>query len=1664
MFFLKLLSKVLPQETLTGGADIPVCLRDNRKIRQLSRRPRQANNYRPLLEELEPIIVMSSVLWTGASGDWSSAASWTDSGDGSHHVPGPTDVAVINTAVTVTHSANLDFVQSLTLGAASVVSNLTLSGGTLTVSGAVQNQGLGAFTLANGTLADATVASGTTLQVAPGTNSSTLSGVTLNSSLTVPGNTTLNVANNLALNGATLTDSGTLNFNGITQSVTTSGTAAISGGGTVRANTSGSTITFATGVTLSGGLSVNGVSGVTWIFQGTVSAGVGQTVSLSATGDAFINQGAWQSTSGGTLTLGGIWTNNGAITVSGATSTLNLGGNFTTAGIGTLNHTSGAVNITGSLDNAGSTLALNNTTGTWSLVNGAINGGIITTAGSAVLNVGPNGNSLSGVTLNGTAIVANTATLNITNGLALNGGTLSVNGTLNFSGGGAQSVTTTGTAALSGGGTIRANTPGSTITFGNGVTLSGGLTVGGFGSTSGMTWIFQGTVSAGFGQTLTLSVNGDAAINQGAWQSVSGGTLDVEGNWTNNGAITVTGTNSTLILGGNFTTADVGTLNHTNGAINIAGSLDNSGNNLALNDSTGAWNLSTGTISGGIISTAGRALLNITLNGTLSGVTLAGTVTLGGSLNIANNLALDDATLTGNGTLNFRGGTQSVTGTGVIRGSGTIQAEIGGSTITFASGVTLSGGFTIGGTDDHLAFTWIFQGTVSVDFGQALTFYARPDAYINEGTLESISGGTLNLGGHWTNHGTITVSGPSSTLNLGGVFTTAGIGTLNNTNGRINIAGSLDNSGNTLALNDNTGTWNLISNATIIGGSITTAGSAFLNTVFQTDGTLRGVTLAGRMVLNAYGRLNITNGLALDGATLTVNGALNFSGGTQSVTGAGAISGGGLVEADTDGSTITLGSGVALSGDLIVGGPVGASGVTWIFQGAASAGFGQTLTLAGSAVYINQGAWQAIGGGTLTLENHWTNNGTITVSGTNSTLNLESNFTTADIGRVNHTSGAINIAGFLDNAGNTLALDDTTGTWNVTQSATISGGVITTAGSAVLHIAQNSDSTLNGVTLSGTIALATNTLFITNGLTLNGGTLTDDPDVVFNAFLVFRGGSQSVTGAGTITGRRGIQADTPGSTITFASGVTLSGGLGFGAADVTWIFQGIVSAGLNQTINLSNNGNAYINQGTWQSISGGTLHLGGNWTNHGTITVSGTNSALNLDGNFTTADIGTVNHTSGAVNITGSLNNAGNTLALNNTTGTWNLFNGTISGGIITTTGSAVLNIISIANTLSGVTLNGTVTLPQSTTLKITNGVALNDATLSANGTLNFSGVTPSITGTGAINGGGNIQADTAGATITFASGVTLSGALKIGGGSGTHTWIFQGAVSASVSGQTLAFTSSDAFTNQGTFEARNGGTLSLPTGPTYTNYSGTRLTGGAWQVFGGSKMILVGSGIATDAADILLDGSGSNIYRSAAAMLDALAGLTSVTRGNSLALKDGASLTTTGTVTNAGTVSIGASSGLGVGASYLQTEGTTTLDGTLTAPTLADVLGGTLSGTGTLIGDLQNEASILIGTATTAGTLTVTGAYTQSASGNLTIKVGGPNPGVDFDQFVVGGVATLDGALTIRLFNGFVPDSGTTYQVLTFASATGTFATLEGDGPLFTAGYDSMDLTLTAI
>jgi hypothetical protein len=124
---------------------------------------------RLVVEALEDRLAPAMVLWTGGDGDWSVAANWTDQSDSSHHFPGASDDAVINTMVSVTHlSTGTDTIKSLTLGDIDVASNFSLSAGTLDLSGGspsgrVQNLGSGRFMLSGGTLANATVTAHTTI-------------------------------------------------------------------------------------------------------------------------------------------------------------------------------------------------------------------------------------------------------------------------------------------------------------------------------------------------------------------------------------------------------------------------------------------------------------------------------------------------------------------------------------------------------------------------------------------------------------------------------------------------------------------------------------------------------------------------------------------------------------------------------------------------------------------------------------------------------------------------------------------------------------------------------------------------------------------------------------------------------------------------------------------------------------------------------------------------------------------------------------------------------------------------------------------------------------------------------------------------------------------------------------------------------------------------------------------------------------------------------------------------------------------------------------------------------------------------------------------------------------------------------------------------------------
>jgi hypothetical protein len=125
----------------------------------------------------------------------------------------------------------------------------------------------------------------------------------------------------------------------------------------------------------------------------------------------------------------------------------------------------------------------------------------------------------------------------------------------------------------------------------------------------------------------------------------------------------------------------------------------------------------------------------------------------------------------------------------------------------------------------------------------------------------------------------------------------------------------------------------------------------------------------------------------------------------------------------------------------------------------------------------------------------------------------------------------------------------------------------------------------------------------------------------------------------------------------------------------------------------------------------------------------------------------------------------------------------------------------------------------------------------------------------------------------------------------------------------------------------------------------------------------------------------------------------------------------------------------------------------------------GTLTGPGTVDGDVTNAGTVAVGSAGTPGILTVTGDYTQTATATLTVQIGGPGTaGADFDQLNVCGQASLAGTLRVTLINGYTPASGDSIPVLTCGAARGRFWTLIGDGRLFRATYDPNDVTLVAI
>jgi hypothetical protein len=99
-------------------------------------------------------------------------------------------------------------------------------------------------------------------------------------------------------------------------------------------------------------------------------------------------------------------------------------------------------------------------------------------------------------------------------------------------------------------------------------------------------------------------------------------------------------------------------------------------------------------------------------------------------------------------------------------------------------------------------------------------------------------------------------------------------------------------------------------------------------------------------------------------------------------------------------------------------------------------------------------------------------------------------------------------------------------------------------------------------------------------------------------------------------------------------------------------------------------------------------------------------------------------------------------------------------------------------------------------------------------------------------------------------------------------------------------------------------------------------------------------------------------------------------------------------------------------------------------------------------------------------GTFSVPGSFDPSPSGALQFTLGGTNAGQS-GRLVIGGMATLHGTLTIQLANGYFPNAGDTFELLHYASKTGSFSAIYGliqdCGLRFTPTITATNIMVTA-
>lgn len=465
---------------------------------------------------------------------------------------------------------------------------------------------------------------------------------------------------------------------------------------------------------------------------------------------------------------------------------------------------------------------------------------------------------------------------------------------------------------------------------------------------------------------------------------------------------------------------------------------------------TGTASISNDFVSTGNIQVRGENGGTLTMSGDINPVTAAGQLTKFGEHTLI---------LSGNnqftGRIRIRGGILESTNSNAIDapeirfeddeggGGRTPTLRISTNNQTFSGFLRAEAGDT-GRIDvlDGLSFT--VNGT-----GNALLWSSAASEFIKEGN------GTLILEKTSSGDGTLTVSdGTVRISNATALGSTTG-GTTVSSGGTLDLAGGITVTGEALTLSgtghDSQGALHNFSGNNTFAGNITLAAASTVNTESGTTLTIGagggtntitngGNTLtidgAGDTVLNSAisgtgGLTKTGNGTTTSNVASTYTGTTNINDGTLLITNASALGD------TTNGTSVTSGGTLDLSGGITV--------------------TGETLNLAGTG-HAGQGALRS-----LTGSNAWNDNITLT---DDATITSETASTTLTIGA---DAGDNTIT----NGGNTITIDGAGDTFFNSQFSGTGGLVKNGEGTATLFFGNNSDGALSVYTGSTTVNAGT---------------------------------------------------------------------------------------------------------------------------------------------------------------------------------------------------------------------------------------------------------------------------------------------------------------------------------------------------------------------------------------------------------------------------------------------------------------------------------------------------------------------------------------------------------------------------------------------------------------